>query len=187
MPVLFVYRWPFSTGVLDLHIRRFFAKIALATLVAWHPLAGAYIFYFKSMDSTAKSVKIVALYVFPGIILVLMTILFIVPIPKSTGTLEGQMSVGPICPVERVDTPCPVPPSAYTSRTILIYPKGSEILTASVHPDATGAYKIKLPVNTYVVKLGQNGIDKSADVPRTIHIDKDGVTRVDIAVDTGIR
>ncbi len=120
------------------------------------------------MDSTGKSVKIVALYVFPAIILILMTVIFIVPVPKRTGTLEGRLVLS------SGETPI--------TRTIVVYEKGSSVIIANIHPDATGSYSVTLPVNTYVVDLAKNKTDRSTDVPKVIHIDHDVVTRVDIAV-----
>ena len=117
------------------------------------------------MDQGAKGVKIVALYIFPALILMLLTVIFIVPVPKQTGTLEGNVS--------GINVP---------AQTIFIYPKGSSTFIASLHPADDGSYSIKLPVNTYIIDIGKASSTISTDVPRTIHIDKGVATRVDIAV-----
>ena len=50
-----------------------------------------------------------------------------------------------------------------------------------------GFYSIDLAPNTYTVDLKPNGIDKSADVPKQVIVNGNETTRVDIAIDTGIR
>ncbi len=43
------------------------------------------------------------------------------PVAQNNGTVSGTVTIGPICPVERVDEPCEVPPETYTSRKIIVY------------------------------------------------------------------
>lgn len=123
------------------------------------------------MDKGAKGVKIVALYVFPAIILILVTILFVVPIPQQTGTLQGRLVL------DAAAQPA-------TARTIVIYPHGSEIPAASIHPLADGSYNVELPVNTYTVTLAKFASDRSSDVPKSVRVTKNTATRLDISVDT---
>ncbi len=69
--------------------------------------------------------------------------------PKSSNTeigiLEGKVTVGPICPVERTGQPCPVPPEAYTSREVVIFKPDGKTEVTRQHFDTTGHYKFELP------------------------------------------
>jgi hypothetical protein len=101
------------------------------------------------------------------------------------GYLEGQVMLGPICPVERFDTPCPVSPEAYAAREILIS-QGQEIL-ARAKLDAQGRYWIALMPGRYRVDINRVGMDRSSDVPKAIDIARGKTLRLDIEIDTGIR
>jgi hypothetical protein len=103
------------------------------------------------------------------------------------GYLEGKVSIGPICPVERPDNPCPVPPEAYAARMILIYVKDGTTLVGEVSIKTDGTYDIALPAGEYVVNLKPNGIDRSAEVPADVFIKEGETTTLDISIDTGIR
>lgn len=107
--------------------------------------------------------------------------------PINEGILEGKVNIGPICPVERPDTPCPVPPEAYASRMIFVYKKGQNTVYGQVSIKSDGTYQTALPPGEYVVGLKPNGIDSSADVPTEIVIKEGEITTLDINIDTGSR
>jgi hypothetical protein len=105
------------------------------------------------------------------------------------GTLSGKVTIGPICPVERPDVPCPVPAEAYEARKILVYIqlKGGLALYSDVSIKTDGTYSVNLPEGAYVVEMKPNGIDRSPDVPADIVIKAGETTTLDISIDTGIR
>jgi hypothetical protein len=107
--------------------------------------------------------------------------------PLGKGVLEGKVSVGPICPVEREDAPCKVPPEVYTSREIFVFTPDKKSLKGRVHLDAEGAYRFELDPGTYVVELAPKGMDRSGDLPKTITIEAGKSQVFDFLVDTGIR
>jgi hypothetical protein len=104
------------------------------------------------------------------------------------GTLSGNVSIGPLQPVQREGVAQATPmPEVYTSRTIVVYEEDgqTEVKRVPVQPD--GTYDIRLFAGNYVVDIGRSGIDSAADLPKTVHINGGQVTQLDIDIDTGIR
>jgi hypothetical protein len=104
---------------------------------------------------------------------------------ELVGYLEGQVKLGPMCPVERNGAPCPVPPEAYAAQEILLLNKAEVI--ARVRPDSHGSYRIAIRPGKYVADINRLGVASSGDVPREVEIRAADTTRLDIAIDTGIR
>ena len=103
------------------------------------------------------------------------------------GTLQGQVTIGPICPVERPDQPCLPTPETYAARKVLVYGPDGTTLVETVPLNQTGYYRVQLDPGTYVVDINHVGIDRSSDVPRTVTIHSGETITLDIAIDTGIR
>ena len=103
------------------------------------------------------------------------------------GTLQGQVTIGPICPVERPDQPCTPTPDTYATRKVLVLSADGATLIATVSLNQTGYYRVELEPGTYVVDIKRAGIDRSPDVPRTITLDTGETYTLDIDIDTGIR
>lgn len=113
-----------------------------------------------------------------------------IPVPgttKQTGILMGKATIGPICPVERVDQSCPVPPEAYTSREILVYTRDGKTLLNRTHFHTDGSYSFVLPADTYVLDVPHTGIGGAKDLPKTVIIKAGATVVVDVDIDTGIR
>ena len=109
------------------------------------------------------------------------------PQSQLHGRLAGTVKIGPFCPVEQEGNPCPTPPSAYSTRKVLILDEQRTRILFTVDIDSQGLYSIDLVPGRYVVDLKQNGIDRSGDVPKVVDIHANTVTNVDISIDTGIR
>jgi hypothetical protein len=104
------------------------------------------------------------------------------------GTLSGVVTIGPICPVEKINDPCPTPPAAYAARKVLVETADATKVLFVVDIDSHGFYRIDLVPGTYTVDLQKNGIDRSAQVPAKVTIVGGGAAvQLDIAIDTGIR
>jgi hypothetical protein len=105
---------------------------------------------------------------------------------NATGTLAGNVTIGPLCPVE----PCSVPHdrivAAFAGRPIMITTEGGT-LVGSVTADPATGYSISLRPGTYVVDIQHGGIGRSRDLPKTIIIHARETVRLDIDIDTGIR
>jgi hypothetical protein len=102
--------------------------------------------------------------------------------------LQGTVTVGPLSPVVRSDeTPQPVNPEVYTSRSLNIYREDGETLVKNVPLQGDGTYRAELEPGTYVVALAPTVIDFSKDLPQTISLKPGEVVVLDIDIDTGIR
>jgi hypothetical protein len=92
---------------------------------------------------------------------------------QVAGSLEGKVSIGPICPVEQEGHPCPPSPEAFAARKILVFDARRSRLVETVSIDSQGLYHVSLKPNQYLVDINRVGIDST--------------TRLDISIDTGIR
>jgi hypothetical protein len=105
----------------------------------------------------------------------------------ANATLTGNVSIGPLCPVE----PCNVPRdqiiAAYAARPISIATPGGSIV-ASVVADPDTGYTVSLKPGTYtVVDIRHQGIGGSRDLPRTVTLRSGETIWLNISIDTGIR
>lgn len=107
----------------------------------------------------------------------------------SMGTLSGTMTIGPICPVERVDDPCKPTPEMYAAHTIAVYTADKKTLVKTLTPNSTGVFSATLPVGSYYVAMttAQPKIGSTSGVPTTVAIKNGVTTRLTISIDTGIR
>jgi hypothetical protein len=108
-------------------------------------------------------------------------------VPAVHGRLSGIVTIGPNCPVEQQNNPCPTQPSAYAARKILVYTETKSKLLFTVDIDSQGLYVIDLAPAKYTIDLKPNGIDRTADLPKVVDIHANVVTRLDVNIDTGIR
>ncbi len=106
--------------------------------------------------------------------------------PAARGVLEGAVDIGPICPVERVDEPCPVPPETYARVTVVVLARdGRPIARRGL--DARGEYAVDLAVGRYVVTLDHD-LGIGSDRPhRDVVIAAGDTVRENFSIDTGIR
>jgi hypothetical protein len=105
---------------------------------------------------------------------------------SANGTLAGNVSIGPLCPVE----PCRVQSdqlaAAYAVRPVVIKTAGGTPV-ASVTADPVTGYSVSLRPGTYIVDVAHQQIGGSRELPRTVTIRSNETVRLDISVDTGIR
>ena|SRR5256885_8956128 len=106
---------------------------------------------------------------------------------QDYGRLSGVVTIGPNCPGPTTTQPCPTPPGAYAERKILVFNEAGSKPIATVDIDSQGLYVIDLAPAKYTVDIRKVGIDRSGDVPKVVEIRANAVTKLDIAIDTGIR
>jgi hypothetical protein len=106
---------------------------------------------------------------------------------KEFGTLEGEVTIGPLTPVQTIGTQPPVPCQVYEARKILVYDSGKTNLLQQVDIDCTGHYSAELQPGSYTVDINHNGIDRSFDVPKPVQIKSGETVTLNISIDTGIR
>ena len=108
--------------------------------------------------------------------------------PSSVpGRLEGRMTIGPICPVERPDHPCNPTPEMYASHTVFVYTWDRTKLISTLAPDAEGKFSVALPAGSYLVDVRHDAVGSANGVPATITINPEQTSMMVIAIDTGIR
>lgn len=108
--------------------------------------------------------------------------------PQEYGTLEGQVTIGPLEPAFQVGQIPPTPrPEVYAAREIVVFKKNgkTEVTRLLIGPD--GFYRAELPVGVYVIDINRLGIDSADNLPLEISIQANTTYTLDIDIDTGIR
>jgi hypothetical protein len=103
------------------------------------------------------------------------------------GRLSGVVTIGPNCPGPTTTQPCPTPPDAFAARKVEVYDEARTKLLFTVDIDSQGLYVIDLAPAKYTVDVKKVGIDRASGVPAVVDIKANTVTKLDIAIDTGIR
>ena len=118
--------------------------------------------------------------------LVLTLLLFGCASPQNAkGTLEGTITIGPLCPVEPCHLTQEQIDQAYTSRSIIIYASDRTTIARQISIPPGGNYEIELTPGRYFVTIRPGGI---GDYPfQEIIVSSNQTTRLDLNVDTGIR
>ena len=99
-----------------------------------------------------------------------------------SGGIQGTVTSGPTCPVERAESPCPPLDWSGTVRAIATDGTAYEATT-----DASGAYRLSLPDGAYVVTpvVEEPGPPTATSVAVTV---SGGQMRtLDLQLDSGIR
>lgn len=107
---------------------------------------------------------------------------------QPAGYLEGNVTIGPLCPLE----PCQISDedrkSTVISQKIPVYTDQTRILQAMIIPDNQGNYHLELPSGRYWVgDKKYEGNVFSKDLPKEILIESGKTARLNINIDTGIR
>ena len=109
---------------------------------------------------------------------------------QDAGFLEGIISIGPICPVEKdpPDPGCLPTFETYKAYPVSIWTSNGRRKIAQVNPALDGSYKVELNPGNYLVILenGQNRIG-SSNLPEQVEIKSQAETILNIDIDTGIR
>lgn len=102
--------------------------------------------------------------------------------PSGDTGIEGMVTIGPTCPVERIDSPCPDRP--YEATIAVLDGAGRPI--AEARSGANGRFRVLVPPGTYTLRPRQSGtLPHAADV--TAAVAADHMTEVQVVFDSGIR
>ena len=116
---------------------------------------------------------------------------FVCPASTSTSqgssTLQGNMTIGPICPVEQVGHPCNPTPQMYAAHQVFVYNSDRSKLIMTLTPDAQGNFSATLPTGTYLVDVQHQSVGAVRGAPSTIQIIAGQTATIAISIDTGIR
>jgi hypothetical protein len=101
------------------------------------------------------------------------------------GTLEGRITIGPLCPVEPCHLTQEQIDQAYASRSIVVYASDRATIVRQINISPGGDYGMELTPGKYFVTIRPGGI---GDYPlQEILVSSNQTTRLDLNVDTGIR
>lgn len=99
----------------------------------------------------------------------------------NTG-IEGQVLIGPMCPVVQAGTPCPDQP--YQAAIAVLDKNGRQV--AQFQSDAQGRFLVSLAPGTYTVRPGSpDGFTRAGE--QTVTVVSGQYTQVTITYDSGIR
>jgi len=109
---------------------------------------------------------------------------------QDSGYVEGIISIGPLCPVEKdpPDPACLPTYETYKAYPVTIWTSDGRRKIAQLDPAIDGSYNIELNPGKYLVILGtgQNSIG-SSNLPSKVEIRSQSETILNINIDTGIR
>ena len=107
------------------------------------------------------------------------------------GTLAGNVTVGPLTPVERIGvTQTTPPPEVFTSRHLIVYEADGVTKVADVPIVAAGyhgTYSMSLSPGTYVLDYEHGSVGHASPLPARVMIEVGKTTIIDVDIDTGIR
>ncbi len=102
--------------------------------------------------------------------------------PATDSGVEGRVTMGPMCPVMRLDQPCPDQP--YQATLTVLNLAGKKV--AQVQADVNGLYQIALQPGDYILHPeSPNVMPHAQDQPFTVIAGQ--FTKMDIVYDSGIR
>ena len=108
-------------------------------------------------------------------------------VPSEPGVLIGEVTIGPLVPVERPGVKYDIPCEVYEARKVVVYDKDHKKLVKKVDIDCNGHYQVELTPGFYVIDINRIGIDHSYEVPIKVEIKSGETMQLDIDIDTGIR
>ena len=106
-------------------------------------------------------------------------------VPTAKGTVQGKVTIGPICPVERLDEPCVIPPETYTSRNVIVYGPTDSVKISETPLRSNGTYTLSLAPGNYWLQIAPAGIGPGEK--KLITIKANETTALDFDIDSGIR
>ena len=109
---------------------------------------------------------------------------------QDEGILEGNISIGPICPVETdpPDPGCSPTAETYKAYPVSVWTQDGKSKITLLKPSLDGSYKTDLEPGKYLIILetGRNNIG-SSNLPVEVTIMSGEITTLNIDIDTGIR
>jgi hypothetical protein len=108
----------------------------------------------------------------------------------DVGFLEGKISIGPICPVEKdpSDPGCLPTAETYKAYPIAVWTSDGKRKIIQINPALDGSYKTDLEPGNYLIILETDRSNiGSGNLPVEVIIISGKITTLNIDIDTGIR
>ncbi len=107
------------------------------------------------------------------------------PTPGLTSGIQGQVTLGPTCPVVQADSPCPDQP--YQARLDIMDSRQSRTIV-SIATDDQGQFRLSLPAGDFVlVPVSPSPSAPPQAQPVPFHLDPDEWLTLEVVYDSGIR
>jgi len=107
---------------------------------------------------------------------------FLTPTPTDSG-INGQVTIGPMCPVVQINNPCPDKP--YQATLTVLTSDGQRKVT-QFQTDANGNFQVALAPGDYILHPESPKVMPHArDIPFTVEVHQ--FTQVNVVYDSGIR
>lgn len=110
---------------------------------------------------------------------------------SGSGVLKGKISIGPLCPVERIppDPNCLPTMETYKAWATAVWTLNKNSKIATLVPNLDGTYQIDIPTGNYIIDFAtdQSNHIGGSNIPKTISISNKDTTIFNINIDTGIR
>lgn len=110
--------------------------------------------------------------------------------PEEYGTLKGNVTVGPLTPVETPGEKPTPDPEVFTSRKLVVYGEDgvTRVSWVGIQPAGYyGTYSIALKPGSYVLDYKGSVAEHAAGLPKRFSIFAGQDTVIDVDIDTGIR
>jgi hypothetical protein len=103
---------------------------------------------------------------------------------STSSGIEGSVTIGPVCPVVRIDTPCPDQP--YAATIVIDDGQGREVTRTKSGDD--GRFRLALAPGSYtLVPQSPNGSSMPHANSQQVDVRDGAYTHVDVQYDSGIR
>ncbi len=109
--------------------------------------------------------------------------------PTYCGFLKGSVSIGPLCPVERIppDPGCLPTAETYKAYQVDVYSYDGDHIITKISPSTDGKFITELPQGNYKINMEKVIVIGGSNLPSFISINQNDTTFFDIVIDTGIR
>ena len=105
--------------------------------------------------------------------------------PPLASGIEGQVLLGPMCPVVQEDTPCPDKPY---QATIVVWNAERTKKVQTFETDGEGRFRVPLaPGDYYIDPQPPDTGGPPAPIPQTVTVPADRFAEITIEYDSGIR
>ena len=103
--------------------------------------------------------------------------------PAQPGTgIRGSAMIGPQCPVEQANSPCPDRPFQGE-----VQATATDGTTTTGSTDASGRFTIDLEAGTYVVVAVTTSVGPPTAIAQTVVVHQGSYTSITLQLDSGIR
>jgi hypothetical protein len=109
----------------------------------------------------------------------------------GSGVLKGKITIGPLCPVERIppDPACLPTQDTYKNWATAVWTLNKKTKLATLNPNLDGNYQLEIPAGNYLIDfefIHPSGVGGS-NLPAAVYIAGKDTTVFNVSIDTGIR